>query len=1005
MTADSPYLLLLLLPVLAFTTWAWWGRRHGLGRRRRIVSLALRLLIFTSLVLSLAGLTWLRPRSAQAVVFVGDLSASAQAGQGEIVRFIDQAVRTRGRDDRAAVVALGREARVEGPPAPLSAFTGFNSVIDPGYTNLEAGLGLGGAILPAGYRKRAVLLTDGRENLGDAVGEARLLRAEGIRVDVAAVRVRSGPDVRVDGVDVPGNLHIGEHFTLGVRVTSNVATEMAIQIFEDGQVIQSQRAAVQPGSGVLSYTLTTRTSGVHTYRAVIQPDLSTIPQNKEGSAFATVAGPPRVLVVEGSPGFGANVVASLRGAKIAADIVPAYAMPQDLGGLQRYAGVILVDADATELGPQATTTLRSYVGDLGRGLVVIGGPNSYGAGNYNSTPLEQVLPVRMDMPKRKDLPTAAVVLIVESLETDQGVDISKRAAKGVIGLLGPQDQVAVSDANAGFAVPLQHVTDRGAINGRIDAMQPADPMSYAPMLADALRVLKTAKAQTRHIILLGDGDAQDDYQALVRGIAGTGIQVSTIETNAASASEFQTMRDIARWGRGRYYPADNLTTIPQVFLKVAHTIAHSNIIEGRFFPSQLAPSQILAGIAAVPALDGYVVTTPKPLSTTVLASPKGDPILAQWQYGLGRAVAWTSDSQGRWSAGWLADPATKRIWASMIDWAVPPPQSTSLNLAVRAIGGTATIGVDTAAALRGQGLTARVVGPGGKTQDLSLQPTALRHYEAQFAAGGEGAYVVNVRATGGAGGRSQAVTGGLIVPYAPDYRDSGADDATLQAIAAAGGGTLLMRPSQAFADNAPPVDAPTPLQVPLLLLALLLLPLDVAARRLVLSREDWRAFMPALAHGRHPAVGTVAEPASAPLVGMRAHRRSRSPGPIQSAASPEPLREVATLGAGGKESSSPPAPVPPTLPQPQSQQGSGLGGVRNRVASRRLAAQGAAGASPPVPGAAPTPPSAKGQETPVVPAPPPAQGPVAPDPAAANTGSGEGSATSRLLDAKRRRRG
>ena len=994
MTADYPYLLLLLIPILAFTGWAWSGRRHGLGGRRRLASLGLRVLIFTSLVLSLAGLTWLRPRSAQAVVFIGDLSASAQAGQGGIVRFIDQAVRSRGRDDRAAVVALGREARVEGPPAPLTAFGGFNSVIDPGYTNLEAGLGLGGAILPAGYRKRAVLLTDGRENLGDAVGEARLLRAEGIRVDVAPIRVRGGPDVRVDGVDVPGNLHIGERFTLGVRVTSNVATEMAIQIFEDGQVIQSQRAAVQAGSGVLSYTLTARTSGVHTYRAVIQPDLSTIPQNKEGSAFATVAGPPRVLVVEGSPGFGANVVASLRGAKIAADTVPAYAMPQDLGGLQRYAGVILVDADATELGAQAMATLRAYVGDLGRGLVVIGGPNSYGAGNYNGTPLEQMLPVRMDLPKRKDLPTAAVVLIVESLETDQGVNISKRAAKGVIGLLGPQDQVAVSDANAGFAVALQHVTNRGAIDGQIDAMQPADPMSYAPMLADALRVLKTAKAQTRHIILLGDGDAQDDYQALVQGIAGTGIQVSTIETNAASASEFQTMRNIARWGRGRYYPADNLNTIPQVFLKVAHTIAHSNIIEGRFFPSQLAPSQILAGIAAVPALDGYVVTTPKPLSTTVLASPKGDPILAQWQYGLGRAVAWTSDSQGRWSAGWLADPATKRIWASMIDWAVPPPQSTSMNLAVTANGGIATIGVDTVAALRAQGLTARVVGPDGKAQDLSLQPTAPRHYEAQFAAGGEGAYVVNVRAAGGAGGRPQTVTGGLIVPYAPDYRDSGADDATLQAIAAAGGGTLLTRPSQAFADNAPPVDAPTPLQVPLLLLALLLLPLDVAARRLVLSREDWRAFMPALARGRHPAVGAVAEPASAPLVGMRARRSSRSPGPIQSGASPGPLREVAPSGTAWQEGSSPPVPVQPTLPQPQS----GLGGVRDRVASRRLA-------SPPVPGAAATPPSAMGQPTPVVPAPPPAQGPVAPDSAAASTGSAEGSATSRLLDAKRRRRG
>ncbi len=36
--------------------------------------------------------------------------------------------------------------------------------------------------------------------------------------------------------------------------------------------------------------------------------------------------------------------------------------------------------------------LQAYVRDLGGGLVVIGGPQSYGVGGYFETPLEETLP-------------------------------------------------------------------------------------------------------------------------------------------------------------------------------------------------------------------------------------------------------------------------------------------------------------------------------------------------------------------------------------------------------------------------------------------------------------------------------------------------------------------------------------------------------------------------------------------------------------------------------------
>ena len=883
MTFSQPIWLLLLPAILGGAIWAWAGRHRSLGSRRRLVSLLLRLIIFTALILAIAGATWQRPRSEEAVTFVGDLSASMLSGQDRIVRYINSALKMRRQSDRAAIVAFGQAALVEQPSSPLTGFDHFESLVDGDFSDLGSGLGLGGALLPNDHRRRVILLTDGRENLGDAVGQTRLLHNEGIRVDVVQIPTNPGPEVRVNGVDAPSNLHLGEQFTLNVQVSSTVATQATVLLFEDGQLVKSSTATIQQGDGVLSFNLTARHTGVHTYRAVLQPTVDTISQNNEGSTFVTVVGPPQVLVVEGFPGFSANVVASLHAAHIQTSIITGFALPSDLATLQQYAAIVLVDVPADELAPESMRALQSFVGDLGHGLVALGGANSFGVGNYGGTPLEEALPVRMDLPKRKDLPTAAVVLIIESLESQANVNISKQAGKAVVGLLNPHDQIAVSDANAGYTVPLQNAQDKAGIDSAIDNMNPNDPMSYLPFLQQAYDTLRQAKAQTKHIILLGDGDAYDNaYQTLLTKIRKAGINVSTVETNASVSSDFQTMRDIARWGGGKNYPADNVTSIPRILLKVARTVAHSSIIEGRFYPAQVAPSPILNGITSVTDLQGYVVTTPKQLATIVLVSPKSDPILAQWQFGLGRAVAWTSDSQGRWTTDWLASPSTKRIWSAMVNWVLPPPQSADLSLSTTVAGGIATLGLDSQSSTVFRTITAHVVGPDGKAQEVSLIATAPHHYEGRLLTGGDGAYLVRIAAQAAGAGKGsglvRTISGGLVVPYAPDYRETGPDPSTSQAIASAGGGSVLSlsQPNLAWVDNLPSVPAPTPLQTPLLLMALLLLPFDVAARRLLVRHEDWQALLAALPRRRRDAqLSGDAEPTIAALSTVRKGRAAR----------------------------------------------------------------------------------------------------------------------------------
>ncbi|MDB5075920.1 MAG: hypothetical protein JWO42_2099, partial [Chloroflexi bacterium] len=220
------------------------------------------------------------------------------------------------------------------------------------------------------------------------------------------------------------------------------------------------------------------------------------------------------------------------------------------------------------------------------------------------------------------------------------------------------------------------------------------------------------------------------------------------------------------------------------------------------------------------------------------------------------------------TADWLSSPRTQNMWSSMVNWVLPPPPSDSLSLSASVASGFVNIGVDTSAGPSNQALSARVVGPHAATT-VDLQPTAPNHYTGQIQAGSQGAYLIDVQArltgTGRKAGLTQSVSGGVVVPYAPDYRDTGTDFTALRNIAAAGGGTIIKDPSAAFANNLAPVNAPTPLQTPLLLLALLLLPLDVAARRLVLQRSDWVTQLHALAMRRSDSRGPVENSTTAML--------------------------------------------------------------------------------------------------------------------------------------------
>src|SRR5207244_12065890 len=120
----------------------------------------------------------------QSTLFVGDLSASTAAQRAFIDQWISSALQSRRPDDQVGIVAIGRNALVEQSIQSQLNFSHFESTPDTNYTNIAAGLRLAAALLPSNTQRHIILLSDGQQNLGDALQEAQLLQQQGIRLDI-----------------------------------------------------------------------------------------------------------------------------------------------------------------------------------------------------------------------------------------------------------------------------------------------------------------------------------------------------------------------------------------------------------------------------------------------------------------------------------------------------------------------------------------------------------------------------------------------------------------------------------------------------------------------------------------------------------------------------------------------------------------------------------------------------------------------------------------------------
>lgn len=858
------YLFFLLL--LAPTIWLWMRRRrvYRVPRLRDTLSLALRVLILMLIVLSLAGVQWVKASDDLAVVFLLDVSDSIDAEtRAWAIEFIRSAMSKMGPNDYAALVVFGADALVERPPVQAKELGELLSIPTTSHTDIGEAVRLGLALLPATAQRRIVLLSDGMANVPGAETAVQLAAAGGVRLDVLPLPAREARvETWVDAVNLPSTLYQGERFGVTVRVHSTVAQVAKIRLFADNALVVEEYVALNSGLNSFLFELQAGETGLSTFYVQLIPEQDTFYQNNLLGAFALVHGAPRVLLVARAPytdqetgrqiDDAETVLSALQSAGLHVErVTPAY-LPASLAELGEYAAVMLVNVPAIDLLPRQMTLLQTYVRDLGGGLVCVGGDASYGVGGYFKTPLEETLPVEMTIKDKMRMPPLAIVFVIDksgsmdeaaSPGAPKKIELAKEAVLRSLELLNPGDQVGVVgfEESAQWVWNLSPLDDMQAVQRQVMTMRGGGGTNIYAGLDAAVKALEGSDARLKHVILLTDGIASEE--GLSELVAKLRAMNGTLSTVGVGQDSMPYLKDMAADGGGRYHYTDNPSTIPQIFAQETTLAQRSYIVEETFYPALAGRSSILEGITSVPALYGYVATSPKPAAQMVLLSNQQDPILAQWQYGLGRAVAWTSDAAPRWARSWVIWDQFGRFWAQAVRWTIVERDQGDLETQIVDDGERARILVDVVGQSGefGNALTveAVLVSPSLETQTVALQQTAPGRYEGSFVPKEQGVYMVRIAGSG----PDQTTLGqltGFVRAYSPEYRTFGTDEAMLRRLATLGGGTLLDDPAQVFAHDQRVVKTYTDVWPWLLGLAVCLFPLDVGVRRVVIDGRDFR---------------------------------------------------------------------------------------------------------------------------------------------------------------------
>ena len=843
---SSPYFFFLLgiIPILLIINRY---TRVEAARWREILTLLMRLGAVLCLILALVGLQRKDQEDILSVVFLLDVSDSVptmqqKAGIDQINTALDALKPT----DLFSVILFAGGATVSVPNQPKAAQPHLTedilsgAEIDRTVTNIAGAIQLGLNLPTNGKvgQKRLVLLSDGIQNVGEAAALLDLVRASEIEIFTLPLSAEREYEVWVRELRTPSQVRSDEVFQVRAIVETTTDTAVQVRLYRnDTPVTKPQTIALKKGKRPINFSQQIFEENVYKYRIELSVDNSTgdNPENNTGYGVTRVYGTPHILYVEGDTGQTEALETVLAMNRLTVEILSPSEFPTDLVALQNSDTIILSNVSVDELSSLQMEHIESYVRDLGKGLVVIGGDRAFGRGGYHDTPLEQVSPLEMTPRQKKE--SLALMLVVDAsgsmanyIGPDQKIQLALEGVRASIRALDDEDRVGVIAFAAKIRMDHPPTTAHEDILGEVGTLRPGSGTKMYPALEKAYQRLQTVDAKQKHILLLSDGKSEGDFIPLAKRIAADKMTLSTIAIGDADRG---LMKAIAEAGSGGYRDVRNISELPKIMAdEVRQTRKYT--VQEPFQPIiNDGDSPILTGIDRVPKLYGYIATSEKEFAQTYIHSHEDHPILAGWNYGLGRSIAFTSDVKPGWAADWIEWENFGRFWGQVVNWVLPSiDKAADFDLNATHQNGRGELLIDTGSTIGPHGITfdARIAHPNAQGEVVELRRVTPTQYSGAFPVRERGSYLLTVQKKRDGQVESTAYDN-VVLSYPTELGEFEANRQLLNELASRTNGIFEPSPKQIAQHSGTAIEYLKPLSFTLLIASLILFVLEMILRR------------------------------------------------------------------------------------------------------------------------------------------------------------------------------
>jgi len=811
-------------------------------------------------------------------------------------RWFRKATQIKEPDDRFGLVVFDGQAIAISTPTRADYVDDNIGVPIAQGTNIAQAVRLGLAMFPADSAKRLVLVTDGNETAGSVIEAVRETegsdpglsasaanpkskiqnpKSNSIPIDVLPITYHITSDVQVARVEAPPTAQPGQTVTVRIILEAASPTTGSLTLRREGLPVDlngdqpgtARHVNLPAGQSVHLAQVALGQMPINRFEAIFEADNpadDALPDNDRAEAFTATPSKGSVLVLDPNAERRENLLAqTLNAAELPALAQTPAQLPDDLLSLQNFDLIVLNNVSAAELSTKQQQMLSKFVNDLGGGLIMVGGENSFGAGGWNGTSVEKILPVQLDPRKELRLPTAALVLVLDKSGSMNFPVAGARASQQQVANEGAalaieslrSDSlvgVVTFDMTTTVLVPLQRNDQPKKLAQIVRGITAEGGTDLEPALEEAFNMLKDAKVAKKRVVCMTDGrsHSNDGLPEIAKRMADANIQLTTIAVG--DDADYDILKKLADIGGGQFYPVRDPRSLPRVLVDSVQIINKPLLKEVAFTPHVLPTgSTLTAGMESAPPLGGLVITSPRddPKVSLEMLDPDGEPLLAYWQAGLGRVAAFTSDINGPWSQRWNDWPTAATFWTQLARTIARPAMSQDAGLIASIQDDRLNIALEMADAPDNDGDAAAAIQAGSYLQvdgtvyqpDGTGVPVRLRQagpgrYEASIDASLSGNYIVALNPRQGT--RQLApVIGGVSRSNSPEFRRYASNLGLLEEIVEATNGRRLSvadPTAVALFDRSgmPPSISLMPIWRMILFWSLALLLLDVACRRI-----------------------------------------------------------------------------------------------------------------------------------------------------------------------------